>query len=174
MLTNGTELNMKNKVDQKGMSGKIFFLIFLFLFSGSNASYGREVSRMELEKVTDLIMSPGCNYVYTLTNCPSGQAEQMRELVKDRIKKGESTEEILSYFEDVYGLKILAQPSKKGFYFIAWWFPYFLILDVFVLAGIFLFLWRKKSGNKDTPLNDINPEIETLLEDEVRKFRENE
>ncbi len=161
------------KINKKSTHGKIFLFIFLCLFLNLNASYGREVSRMELEEVSDLIMSPGCDYIYTLTNCPSAQADQMRELVKDRIKKGESTEEILSYFEDVYGPKILAQPSKKGFYFFAWWFPYFLILDAFILAGIFLFLWRKKSRDKDTPLNDINPEIETLLEDEVRKFREN-
>ncbi len=162
------------KMNKKSITGKIFLFIFLCLFLNLNTSYGKEVSLMELEEVTDLIMSPGCDYIYTLTNCPSGQADQMRELVKDRIRQGESTEEILSYFEDVYGPKILAQPSKKGFYFVAWWFPYFLMLDVFILAGVLLFLWRKKSRNKDTPLNDINPEIETLLEDEVRKFRENE
>ncbi len=156
------------------MPGKIFFLALLILLTGLNTSFGREISRMELEQVTDLIMSPGCNYTYTLTNCPSAQAEQMRELIKDRLKKGQSKEEILSYFEDVYGTKILAQPSKKGFYFVAWWFPYFLIVDVFILVGIFLFLWRKKNYKKDGPDDDINPDMETLLEDEVRKFKERE
>lgn len=175
-LTTVTEFKMKNKnkVDQKGMNRKIFFLIFLSIVIISNSSYGREISRMELEEVTDLIMSPGCNYIYTLTNCPSAQADQMKELIKDRLKKGESREFILAYFEDVYGPKILAQPSKKGFYLIAWWFPYFLLLDVFIVAGIFLFLWRKRSRAKDIPSDDINPEMETLLEDEVRRVREDE
>ena len=68
--------------------------------------------------------------------------------------------------------KVLAQPSKKGFYLIAWWFPYFLLLDVFILAGVFLFLWRKRSRSKDVPSEEINPEMETLLEDEVRRARE--
>jgi cytochrome c-type biogenesis protein CcmH/NrfF len=137
----------------------------------SNISLGREVSRMELEEITDLIMSPGCDYIYTLTNCPSAQAAQMKELIKDRLAKGESKESILAYFESVYGPKILAQPAKKGFYFVAWWFPYFLLLDVFILVGIFLFLWRRKSNTKETSDN-INPEIESLLEDEVRRFKE--
>ncbi|NOZ69128.1 MAG: hypothetical protein GXP46_07765 [Deferribacteres bacterium] len=152
----------------------VFFLLILVLLSGVSTSYGREITRMELEEVTDLIMSPGCNYTYTLTNCPSAQAEQMRELIKDRLRKGESKEEILSYFEKVYGTKILAQPSKKGFYFVAWWFPYFLMLDIFIVVGIFLFLWRKRNYKKEETDTAVNPDMETLLEDEVRKFKERE
>gem|GEM_PF-4915064 len=153
------------------MPGKIFFLMLLILLSGLSASHGREITRMELEEVTDLIMSPGCDYIYTLTNCPSPQAEQMRELIKDRLRKGESKEEILSYFEKVYGTKILAQPSKKGFYFVAWWFPYFLLLDIFIVVGIFLFLWRRKNKKEETD-TAIDPDMETILEDEIRKFKE--
>ena len=148
--------------------------MLLLLFLSANASYGKEVSRMELDEVADLIMSPGCDYVYTLSNCPSAQADQMKELIKDRLAKGESKELILAYFEDVYGPIILAQPSKKGFYFIAWWFPYFLVLDLFVVAGIFLILWRKKTRINETVPDDVNSEIDALLEDEVRKFREDE
>ncbi len=164
----------KKRLYEKCMPGKIFFLILLLLLSGVSVSYGREITRMELEEVTDLIMSPGCNYIYTLTNCPSAQAEQMRELIKDRLRKGESKEEILSYFEKVYGTKILAQPSKKGFYFVAWWFPYFLLLDIFIVVGIFLFLWRRKNYKKEESDTAVDQDMETLLEDEVRKFKERE
>ncbi len=151
----------------------ICFLLLLLLLSPTT-SYSKEVSRMELDEVADLIMSPGCDYVYTLTNCPSAQADQMKELIRDRLAKGESKESILAYFEDVYGPKILARPSKKGFYFIAWWFPYFLVLDLFLVAGIFLILWRKKARMKENAPVDVNPETEALLEDEVRRFREDE
>ena len=153
---------------------KIFLLLPLLLFLGSNTASGREISLMELEEVTNLIMSPGCDYIYTLSNCPSATAEQMRELVKDRLANGESKEFILDYFEKVYGPRILAQPSKKGFYFVAWWFPYFLLLDFFILAGVFLFLWHRKSRKKDALSDNMSPEIETLLEDEVRRFKESE
>jgi cytochrome c-type biogenesis protein CcmH len=93
---------------------------------------------MKIQEVTDLIMSPGCSYTYTLTLCPSSEAAQMKELVKDKILRGESKEQILSYFEQVYGPRILAQPAKKGFYFVAWWFPYFLLFDAVVLVGVIL------------------------------------
>ncbi len=162
------------KFHNKTVQHKAIYFLLLLLLLSSNTSYGREVSRMQLDEVADLIMSPGCDYVYTLTNCPSAQAEQMKELIKDRLAKGESKEFILAYFEDVYGPKIMAQPSKKGFYFIAWWFPYFLVLDLFLIVGIFLVLWRKKTRVEDTVPNDVNPEIDALLEDEVRRFREGE
>ncbi len=133
---------------------------------------------MELEEVTDLIMSPGCNYIYTLTNCPSAEAAQMREIVKDKLQRGESKEQILSYFEEVYGPRVLAQPKKKGFYFVAWWFPYFLIIDIFVLIGIILFLWQKKGRRRSAVASDSTAPVaedkdaERLLEEELKRFRE--
>lgn len=159
---------------------RIFFLLlFLFLLHNGSVAYSKEITLMELEAVSDFIMSPGCDYMYTLTNCPSAEAEQMKEIVKDRLANGESREEILAYFEKVYGPRILAQPAKKGFYFIAWWFPYFLIFDVFVLIGIVLFIWRKKYRRDSSKSNDatglnrdaVDEDIDDLLEKEVEEFR---
>jgi cytochrome c-type biogenesis protein CcmH/NrfF len=137
-----------------------------------------QVTLMQLEEVSDLIMSPGCGYKYTLSYCPSVEADQMRELVKDKISAGENTEQILDYFAGVYGPKVLAQPAKKGFYFVAWWFPYFLLFDLFLLVGVILFVWRGKSGseNKIAAAENVDSGASTkdmadLLEKEVQKFR---
>ncbi len=135
---------------------------------------------MEVEEVTDLLMSPGCNYIYTLTFCPSAEAEQMREIVRDKLSNGESAEAILNYFEEVYGPRVLAQPKKKGFYFIAWWFPYFLIFDIFLLIGLILFVWQKRGKkDRDQPAvvesgddSTTRDEMNALLEEELRRFRE--
>jgi cytochrome c-type biogenesis protein CcmH/NrfF len=162
------------------LSFEILVVAFLLVILIPNASTGEKIPLMKLEEVSDLIMSPGCDYMYTLTNCPSSAADQMRELVKDKLLKGESKEAILTYFEGVYGTKVLARPKKKGFYFIAWWFPYFLLFDVFVLVAAFLYLWRKKAQKRidelgyaaaDAP-DDNQNELETALEEEVRKLKE--
>jgi cytochrome c-type biogenesis protein CcmH len=155
-------------------------LLFLFVhLDNQSRVHAEELPLMVVEEVSNLIMSPGCDYKYTLSNCPSAEADQMRELVRDRLAGGETKEEILSYFESVYGPRILAQPAKRGFYFVAWWFPYFLLFDGFVLVGVILFMWRKKTL-KDTAVSDNSidrntkaddSEIETLLEEEVNRFR---
>jgi cytochrome c-type biogenesis protein CcmH len=103
----------------------------------------------------------------------------MKEMVKDKLLQGESKEQILAYFEQVYGPRVLAQPAKKGFYFVAWWFPYFLLADAFVLVGVILYIWRRRARNRDDAeaedtegQNAIDGEIDTILEAEVRKVKE--
>ncbi len=72
---------------------------------------------------------------------------------------------------------MLAQPKKKGFYFIAWWFPYFLIFDVFLLIGLILYIWQKRGKSDSTTSERSEPddrdeaEIEALLEEELRMFK---
>lgn len=159
---------------------KFLFIVLVAVLLMPVLSESREITLMELEEVTDLIMSPGCNYMYTLTNCPSEEAKQMREIVKDKLSQGETKDAILNYFEEIYGPRVLAQPKKKGFYFVAWWFPYFLIFDIFLLIGLILFFWRKrgvkarKSSSVATSPDEGNTDdyMEKLLEDEIRKFRQ--
>lgn len=159
--------------------GPVLFFFLINFAQTATFEQSEQVTLMQLEEVSDLIMSPGCDYKYTLSFCPSVEAEQMRELVKDKIGAGESTEQILDYFAGVYGPKVLAQPAKKGFYLVAWWFPYFLLFDIVLLVGVILFVWRKKSvvatdiaaaENKGT--NTAENDMVDLLELEVRKFRE--
>ncbi len=146
--------------------------------AGSPAA--EELPLMQLEEVTDLIMSPGCDYIYTLTLCPSAEAAQMREIVKDKLVAGESREQILGYFEQVYGPRVLAQPAKRGFYFVAWWFPYFLIADIFVIVGVVLFVWRRRARSAEPAAEGSDRgesaaeahAIDDLIEEEVRKFRD--
>ncbi len=155
------------------------FLPLAETFTATQAEASEQVTLMQLEEVSDLIMSPGCDYKYTLSYCPSAEADQMRELVKDKISAGENTAQILDYFAGVYGPKVLAQPAKKGFYLVAWWFPYFLMFDLFLLVGVILFVWRgkSKSESKSAAAENVDSEIlrkdmADLLEKEVRNFRE--
>lgn len=158
----------------------LFVLSVLFILTESNQVKAEEIPLMELEEVYNHIMSPGCDYLYTLVNCPSEDAAQMRELVKDKLTMGESKDDILNYFEGIYGPRVLSHPRKTGFYFVAWWFPYFLLFDVFILVGVILFIWRKRSKKKSENLANtsaafdtkLDEELNSYLEDEVRKFRE--
>ena len=168
----------KRGSNRKNRLTKLIFVISLVLLTWPGTAFTEEIPLMKINEVTDLIMSPGCNYTYTLTLCPSSAADQMRELVKDKLLRGESREQILTYFEQVYGPRILAQPAKKGFYFLAWWFPYFLLFDGFVIVGVILYIWRKREQERsetaaDDPANNkIDADIDKMLEEEVRKFRE--
>jgi cytochrome c-type biogenesis protein CcmH/NrfF len=161
----------------------VFSLVLLsittpsFSYAQTEPIHG-ELPLMQVEAVTDLIMSPGCKYVYTLTLCPSAEADQMRKIVKDKLVAGESSNQILEYFAEIYGPRVLAEPSTKGFYFVAWWFPYFLLLDFILIAAVVLIVWRKRFGTESIPefpsesLPQPSEDIDALLEEEVRRFKE--
>ncbi|MCE2462367.1 MAG: cytochrome c-type biogenesis protein CcmH [Dehalococcoidia bacterium] len=50
-------------------------------------------------------------------------ASQMREIVRERLAAGWSREQILQFFVDRYGERVLAAPPKKGFNLVAWVVP---------------------------------------------------
>ena len=85
------------------------------------------------------LMSPACPG-RTLLNCTSSQAEQWRELIRQKLLQGESKEQILRYFVDIGGEGILAAPPKKGFALTAWLLPLFVMVNG---AGLIVVLTRR-------------------------------
>src|SRR5262252_2215185 len=91
------------------------------------------------QDVAGALMSPACPG-RTLLNCTSSQAEQWRELIRQKLANGESKEQILQYFVDISGEAILAAPPKKGFALTAWLLPLFVVVNG---AGLIVVLTRR-------------------------------
>src|SRR5215468_2949696 len=89
------------------------------------------------------LMSPACPG-RTLLNCTSSQAEQWRELIRQKLAQGESKEQILQYFVDIGGEAILAAPPKKGFALTAWLLPVFVVVNGAVLIIALTRRWAKR------------------------------
>lgn len=85
------------------------------------------------------LMSPACPG-RTLLNCTSSQAEQWRELIRQKLAQGESKQQILQYFVDIGGEATLAAPPKKGFALAAWLLPVFVMVNG---AGLIVVLARR-------------------------------
>src|SRR5262250_1938827 len=89
------------------------------------------------------LMSPACPG-RTLLNCTSSQAEQWRELIRQKLARGESKEQILQYFIDISGEAILAAPPKKGFALTAWLLPLFVVVNGAVLIIALTRRWAQR------------------------------
>ena len=70
-----------------------------------------------------------CNHL----NCPSGIP--MKEEIARRLADGETAEQILAYFGNKYGEKVLSAPSMSGFNLVAWITPFlfFVVGSVIVV-----------------------------------------
>ncbi len=153
----------------------LYTISLLFILLLPLPSQGEEEGKVplsKLEEVTDLIMSPGCNYIYTLTNCPSVEAVQLRKLVRDRLAKGETKEQILNYLVEVYGPRILASPQKKGFFLLAWWVPYVAVIDGAIIIAVVIVLWRRRKEKEERieEGEEVDKEYEERIEEELKKL----
>jgi cytochrome c-type biogenesis protein CcmH len=80
----------------------------------------------------------------SVADSPSKMANQMRDLVRERLEAGESPEAVKAYFVERYGEWILLAPKKEGFNLLVWVLPFLGLGGGAV--GLFLVLrrWKKR------------------------------
>jgi cytochrome c-type biogenesis protein CcmH len=72
-----------------------------------------------------------CNHL----NCPS--AIPMKKEIAERVVRGETKEQIIAYFHDRYGEKVLSSPTLTGFNLAAWIAPFVaLVIGGAVIARV--------------------------------------
>jgi len=62
-------------------------------------------------------------------------AHQMRDLIKERLMKGETPDQVRAYFLSRYGDYILLAPQKRGMNWLLWAGPFVLL----AAGGLFLY-----------------------------------
>lgn len=100
------------------------------------------------QDVAEELMSPACPG-RTLLNCTSGQAEQWRELIRQKIAQGETKEQIIQHFVTIRGEEILAAPPKQGFALTAWLLPVFMIVNGIGLIVALTYRWVRNRPRTD-------------------------
>lgn len=84
----------------------------------------------------------------SIEESPSTTAQDMRRIVRERIRGGESDEEIIDYMQSRYGDFILLKPPVQPNTYLLWSLPFILLL------GALLWFWRavrNYSTNTDNP-----------------------
>lgn len=120
----------------------------------------------------------GCNMV--VSACEGSMectvAKKITDKVEKMIAQGQSKAQIIQYFVDTEGERILAAPTKKGFNLIAWILPFLAVLLGGGLVYIFLdkCLTSRKSASDEQGTSDIKqlPEGKYLdrFERELKNF----
>jgi len=102
---------------------------------------------------------------------PSEMANQMRELVREKLKHGESPEQIRAYFVSRYGEWILLAPKRQGFNWVAWLLPFGAILGG---VGVIGFVVRrsvsKSRAPREGPLPPLDPRYASRLQAELKEW----
>ena len=135
--------------------------------------HNEEALQKTAREIYGLIMCPLCAG-QTIAQSSNETSSQMRDLVLKKLRRGETKEEILQYFESRYGERILAKPKKKGFNLILWFFPFVIVT---LAAIVIYFLIRRWSARvQAAPAAHLDEdqlsEYKERLEKELKQFNE--
>ena len=107
----------------------------------------------------ELICQCDCSMV--LTNCTHAQCssrDSINSTISEKLDQGESKEQIIGYFVNVYGERVLASPPKKGFNLLLWVLPFTAIVAGLVVISLTLKAWVGRSSHDPIEANSSNPE----------------
>jgi cytochrome c-type biogenesis protein CcmH/NrfF len=90
-----------------------------------------------------------CNHL----NCGSG--EPIKKEIAERIARGEDGQTILAAFEQRFGEKVLSAPKFRGFNWLAWITPFFVVLVAG--AALAVTLRRRTHGPAPVPVAPMPP-----------------
>jgi len=128
----------------------------------------------ELEE--SLTCQCGCGLTVHACNhlaCPS--AVPLREAIRSQMELGKSKDEILAYFAEKYGEKILSAPTTSGFNLTAWVTPFVALGIGGGAVAAALLRWRRRAevAAAARPSSaGIAPQHREIFERELREFSE--
>lgn len=121
-----------------------------------------------------------CRCGSTIKTCPHedcGFAIPFKKELIEKIQKGETREQIISYFVGKYGQQILSAPPKKGFNLTAWITPFAAIIVMGYLMKQVIDKWIAKGHIHEEEIKKIEEEIsqssdkyKNLLKKELEEF----
>ncbi|MFK0682978.1 cytochrome c-type biogenesis protein [Ochrobactrum sp. BD67] len=91
-------------------------------------------------------------------------ARDLRILVRDRLKEGDSNEQVMDFIVDRYGEFVLLKPRLNARTILLWGFPVVILL-IGAVALVFAFRGRRQSGEAPKPLTESEKaELSRLLD----------
>jgi cytochrome c-type biogenesis protein CcmH len=111
-------------------------LVFWLAFAG--AAYAQDASEDvtddDVNRVSRELYCPICENT-PLDVCETQACEDWRQLIREKLEAGETDNEIVGYFAEIYGERARATPTTEGFSLIIWIAPI-----VIGIAGVVIFV----------------------------------
>ena len=155
-------------------SFSLAFLLAILFTSVSLAQDSTPPTDDEVNAVASKLYCPVCEST-PLDVCPTDACKDWRELIRTMLSEGKSEQEILKHFEAQYGARVLAEPPKKGFYWLIYLLPPAIILLGAVILLRSMKAWTKAkvevavTGAEGTAESPATDDYVARLEEELKK-----
>ena len=127
-----------------------FFLALSILSILPTTTLAQEPSFDDINDVAKQMNCPTCVGV-NLADCRTQTCEQWRDQIADLLAEGYTEQEVLDYFEERYGTRVLLEPPRHGTTLILWVLPVIAL----IAGGIWLAMMMRK-WNQAQPVTASN------------------
>ena len=120
------------------------------------------------------IVAPCC-FRQPVASHGEGQGPVVRREIRQLLTAGMTRDQVIEYYVNKYGTKILAQPPAEGFNVIAYVFPVFIGILGFFVVGMIVMNWKENRGSRRSQPATSTPaptasSIESRIEEELKQF----
>ncbi|MEK7312158.1 MAG: cytochrome c-type biogenesis protein [Chloroflexota bacterium] len=127
----------------------------------------------DVNRVAKQLYCPVCPNT-PLDVCETKACQDWRAQIKDQLAAGWTDDQVIQYFVEQYGERVLAEPRRSGFTSFVWLLPVVSIVIGLVVVAQVLRGWKVKRAApvvpaKPAPAADIPPDVLERLEEELRK-----
>jgi len=153
-------------------SGTIAVSLWLLAISSADAQIATQPQDVDQQasRLFDQVMSPFCPG-RTLTNCPSPQADILRDGIKERLRAGATADQIWDELYAAYGDQVRSVPRASGFNLLAWIIPgLFFALGALLLIRWMRPRWHSMPGATVAEQQRLDPELEARLQSEMAEL----
>lgn len=129
--------------------------------------------KTSLYEIERQVMCVTCRTSLSVAGGP--QAERQRDLIKQLIADGKSTDQIKDALVVEYGQAVLALPEDDGFGVAVYLVPILAVIAALALAAFFLPRWRRHAravaGAQQGPLEpELNAADARRLDDDLKRY----
>lgn len=109
--------------------------------------------------------------------CTTQACKDWRGQIREQLSSGWTDKQVMDYFVQQYGERVLAEPERGGFTSLVWMLPVLVVLIGLILVWLILKSWR--SGQKVKPAiaqhsspmpPTISQDVLTKIEAEIRQM----
>ena len=143
--------------------------IAVTLAASSSAWAQDQAVDTKASELYDEVMSPFCPG-RTLANCPSPQAAQLREQIKQRLAAGSTDEQIKEELYEAYGEVVLGAPRKEGFGLLAYILPALFILLGAVVLAYWITSMKRAPAARTVVEDPLDSQSRARLESELSRL----
>lgn len=106
----------------------------------------------------------------SIQDSPSELARDMRDVIRDRLRKGETEDQIKQYFEARYGDWVYMKPTTRGVNVLVWLLPVLALGGGAVLVILAVRRWTREAAAAAGPADEaVSEEYLQKIEQEAQR-----